>query len=72
MVIEHHLDVLADADYLLELGPDGGSQGGRIIARGTPEQLAATKGSITGPFLATVLKSVRKTRPTKKREPVTV
>jgi excinuclease ABC subunit A len=60
VVIEHHLDVLADADYLLELGPDGGDAGGRIIARGTPEEVAKTKGSITGPFLAKILMTGRK------------
>jgi excinuclease ABC subunit A len=60
IVIEHHLDVLADADYLLELGPDGGEAGGRIIARGTPEEVAKTKGSITGPFLAKMLKAAKR------------
>jgi excinuclease ABC subunit A len=57
VVIEHHLDVLADADYLVELGPDGGDAGGRIIAQGTPEDVAKTRGSITGPFLAKILKT---------------
>jgi excinuclease ABC subunit A len=56
VVIEHHLDVLADADYLVELGPEGGGAGGRVIAQGTPEEVARTKGSITGPFLAKMLK----------------
>jgi excinuclease ABC subunit A len=55
VVIEHHLDVLADADYLVELGPEGGDAGGRIIAKGTPEEVARRKGSITGPFLAKML-----------------
>jgi excinuclease ABC subunit A len=45
IVIEHHLDVLADADYLIELGPEGGDAGGRIIAQGTPEEVAKTKRS---------------------------
>ena len=57
VVIEHHLDVLADADYLVELGPEGGDAGGKIIARGTPEEVAKTKGSVTGPFLAKMLKT---------------
>jgi excinuclease ABC subunit A len=57
VVIEHHVDVLADADYLIELGPEGGNGGGRIIARGTPEEVAKTKGSITGPFLAKMLRA---------------
>ncbi len=56
IVIEHHLDVLADADYLIELGPDGGEAGGRLIAQGTPEQVAQTKNSATAPFLKRMLK----------------
>jgi excinuclease ABC subunit A len=56
IVIEHHLDVLADADYLIELGPEGGDAGGRIVAQGTPEQVAKVKRSATAPFLARMLK----------------
>jgi excinuclease ABC subunit A len=56
IVIEHHLDVLADADYLIELGPEGGDAGGKIVAQGTPEQVAKTKRSATAPFLAKMLK----------------
>jgi len=56
IVIEHHLDVLADADYLIELGPEGGDAGGRLIAAGTPEEVAKTKGSVTAPFLAKMLR----------------
>jgi excinuclease ABC subunit A len=56
VVIEHHLDVLADADYLIELGPEGGEAGGRIIALGTPEEVARTKRSATAPFLKRILK----------------
>jgi excinuclease ABC subunit A len=56
VVIEHHLDVLADADYLIELGPEGGEAGGRIIAQGTPEELAKVKRSATAPFLKKILK----------------
>ncbi|HUB68070.1 MAG TPA: excinuclease ABC subunit UvrA [Candidatus Methylacidiphilales bacterium] len=56
IVIEHHLDVLADADYLIELGPEGGKAGGRLIAQGTPEEVARTKRSVTAPFLARILK----------------
>jgi len=56
IVIEHHLDVLADADYLIELGPEGGDAGGRLIAQGTPEEVAKTKHSATAPFLARMLK----------------
>jgi excinuclease ABC subunit A len=56
MVIEHHLDVLADADYLIELGPEGGDAGGKLIAQGTPEDVARAQRSITAPFLARMLK----------------
>ena len=56
MVIEHHLDVLADADYLIELGPEGGDAGGKLIAQGTPEDVAKTKNSATAPFLKRMLK----------------
>ena len=55
LIIEHNLDILKSVDYLFDLGPDGGEKGGRIVAQGTPEQLAADPASITGPFLAEVL-----------------
>ncbi|MCA9668107.1 MAG: excinuclease ABC subunit UvrA [Myxococcales bacterium] len=55
VVIEHNLDVIKCADHVLDLGPEGGAGGGRIIAQGTPEQVAATRGSETGRFLAEVL-----------------
>jgi excinuclease ABC subunit A len=57
IVIEHHLDVLADADYLIELGPEGGDAGGRVIAQGTPEEVARTRRSVTAPFLKRLLKT---------------
>jgi excinuclease ABC subunit A len=72
VVIEHHLDVLADADYLLELGPEGGQAGGLIIAKGTPEEIARTRGSITGPFLARILWPTAKAPAKKKRAPSAV
>jgi excinuclease ABC subunit A len=56
IVIEHHLDVLADADYLIELGPEGGDAGGRLMASGTPEDIAKAKRSATAPFLKKMLK----------------
>jgi excinuclease ABC subunit A len=56
MIIEHHLDVLADADHLIELGPEGGDGGGRLIAQGTPEKVSVTRGSITAPFLKPLLR----------------
>ena len=55
LVIEHNLDVLKTADWLLDLGPEGGDGGGRIVAEGTPETIAATPGSHTGRFLAPLL-----------------
>lgn len=55
VVIEHHLDVIKCADYVIDLGPDGGDQGGRIIAQGTPEQVACTPLSHTGFYLNRVL-----------------
>ncbi len=56
VIIEHNLDVIKTADWIADLGPEGGSGGGRIIATGTPEDVAKTKGSFTGQFLAQVLK----------------
>ncbi|MFO1067951.1 MAG: excinuclease ABC subunit UvrA [Geminicoccaceae bacterium] len=55
IVIEHNLEVIKTADWLVDLGPDGGIGGGRIIAEGTPEEVAATKGSYTGEYLARML-----------------
>ena len=52
IIIEHHLDVIKTADWLIDLGPDGGAQGGRILATGTPEQVAKVKKSYTGQALA--------------------
>jgi len=51
IVIEHHLDVIKTADWIIDLGPEGGERGGRIIASGTPEQVAKVKESYTGQFL---------------------
>ena len=55
ITIEHNLDVVKSADYLIDLGPEGGSGGGSIIATGTPEEVAKVKGSFTGEFLAEML-----------------
>ena len=55
IVIEHNLDVLKSVDYLIDMGPDGGAAGGRIVAMGTPEQIAADPASVTGPFLKELL-----------------
>jgi excinuclease ABC subunit A len=55
VIIEHNLDVIKTADWIIDLGPEGGDGGGRIIAAGTPEQVAATRGSFTGEFLQPLL-----------------
>jgi len=55
VVIEHNLDVIKSADYIIDLGPEGGEQGGYIVAQGQPEKVATTPGSITGAFLQKVL-----------------
>jgi len=55
IVIEHHLDVIKSADYLIDLGPDGGSGGGKIVATGTPEEVAKVKRSYTGQALKAAL-----------------
>ena len=55
VVIEHNLDVIKCADHIIDLGPDGGDQGGTIVAEGTPEQVAEVEGSYTGKFLRTML-----------------
>jgi len=52
VIIEHNLDVIKCADWLIDLGPDGGQAGGQIVAEGTPENVAANPGSYTGQFLA--------------------
>jgi excinuclease ABC subunit A len=59
VVIEHNLDVVKAADYLIDLGPEGGAAGGRVVAEGTPEEVAANEQSATGRFLAGVLTAER-------------
>ncbi|MFM2242853.1 MAG: excinuclease subunit UvrA, partial [Verrucomicrobiota bacterium] len=56
VVIEHHMAVAAEADWILDLGPEGGDAGGRIIAEGPPEKIITVKKSATAPFLATELR----------------
>ncbi|OFW07297.1 MAG: excinuclease ABC subunit A [Acidobacteria bacterium RIFCSPLOWO2_02_FULL_67_36] len=56
VVIEHNLDVIKSADYVIDLGPEGGEAGGRIVAEGTPEQVARSRDSFTGRFLETALR----------------
>jgi len=55
LVIEHNLDVIKNADYIIDLGPEGGDEGGEIVAQGTPEELARNKNSYTGEYLKKVL-----------------
>jgi excinuclease ABC subunit A len=55
VVIEHNLDVIKTADWVIDLGPEGGDGGGRIIAEGTPEDVAKNKESFTGQYLKEVL-----------------
>jgi excinuclease ABC subunit A len=55
LVIEHNLDVIKSADWLIDLGPEGGSGGGKVVAEGTPEHVATIEESWTGSFLGRVL-----------------
>ena len=55
LVIEHNLDVIKSADNIIDLGPDGGDNGGTVIAQGTPEQVAKVENSYTGEFLKKIL-----------------
>ena len=55
VVIEHNLDVIKTADYIIDIGPEGGDGGGRVIARGTPEEVAQTEGSYTGIYIKKML-----------------
>lgn len=64
VVIEHNLDVIKSSDYVIDFGPEGGAGGGKIIAKGTPEEVADTKGSYTGEYLAKALRHHAKRRTT--------
>ncbi len=55
LIIEHNLDIIKSADWVIDLGPEGGDAGGRVIAAGTPEQVARNNQSHTGKFLARAL-----------------
>src|SRR5919198_398900 len=71
VVIEHNLDVIKCADWIIDLGPEGGEEGGRVLATGTPEQVAATPGSYTGEFLADLVEpELKVTRAGKRKAPV--
>jgi excinuclease ABC subunit A len=63
LVIEHNLDVVKTADWIIDLGPEGGDKGGHIVAVGTPETVAKTKGSYTGEYLANIFKRAKRARP---------
>jgi excinuclease ABC subunit A len=56
LVIEHNLDVIKTADWIVDLGPEGGNRGGLIVGEGTPETIAKVEGSATGEYLARVLR----------------
>ena len=58
-MIEHNLDVIKRADYIIDLGPEGGSGGGRIVATGTPEEVAENPDSFTGRYLKPMLERAR-------------
>ena len=66
VVIEHNLDVIKTADYIIDLGPEGGDRGGTVIATGTPEEVAEMPGSCTGQFLK---KLMNRARPDKEEKP---
>jgi excinuclease ABC subunit A len=57
VVIEHNLDVIKTADWIVDMGPEGGAGGGALVAEGTPEQVALIAGSYTGQYLARVLQA---------------
>ena len=67
LVIEHNLDVIKTADWLVDMGPEGGSRGGLVIAEGTPEQVAANPDSFTGAYLKPLLEGREAKQPTRKR-----
>jgi excinuclease ABC subunit A len=71
-VIEHNLDVIKTADHLIDLGPEGGEEGGQIVATGTPEQVAAVEGSYTGRFLAELVEPEKPKRATRKQREAAV
>jgi excinuclease ABC subunit A len=62
VVIEHNLDVIKTADRLIDMGPEGGEEGGYVVATGTPEQVAATEDSHTGDFLRRLVQPVKHRR----------
>ena len=71
-MIEHNLDVIKTADWLIDLGPEGGSGGGLVVAEGTPEEVAATPGSYTGYFLAPMVGVQQLAFPVHQKKPLAV
>jgi excinuclease ABC subunit A len=69
VVIEHNLDVIASSDWVIDLGPEGGERGGKVVAAGTPEQVAETEGSHTGHYLREVLGGKKLPTPGKAKPP---
>ncbi|HEX8780327.1 MAG TPA: excinuclease ABC subunit A, partial [Nocardioides sp.] len=67
LVIEHNLDVIKTADWIVDMGPEGGSRGGVVVTEGTPETVAAHPDSHTGAFLAPLLEGKEARQPTRKR-----
>ena len=67
LVIEHNLDVIKTADYIIDIGPEGGDRGGTVVACGTPEEIAANPASYTGKYIDMMLKK----KPAPTRRPVT-
>jgi excinuclease ABC subunit A len=67
LVIEHNPDVIKCADHIIDLGPEGGDEGGYIVSTGTPEEVAADRGSYTGRMLKKVLRQGRRSRPRRRR-----
>ena len=59
VIIEHNLDVIKMADWIVDLGPEGGAKGGRVVAEGAPEDVARVKASFTGQYLAPYLRKKR-------------
>jgi excinuclease ABC subunit A len=68
VVIEHELDLVKNADRIVDLGPEGGDDGGRIVAEGTPEAVARTEGSYTGEYLRDLLPAIDLEGPRSDRE----
>jgi excinuclease ABC subunit A len=67
LVIEHNLDVIKTADWIVDMGPEGGSRGGLVVAEGTPEEISAHPDSHTGTFLAPLLEGRAAAQPTRRR-----